>query len=778
MTFLTSGEARAALVGLVLAACALQDPAPLQPERRPWLGIRMTVHDAEVRDGDRAYPRAIRVHSVETGSPADAAGLRAGDLVVLLQGADLAKPADQILAEFRRVVASAKAGDTLDVTVFRDAVDRTAALLDGKPIDNPAAAWQNPDAFLARRPAGSKLRLEAERVRGFVDLRVTLQWMPLPPTREVPPSNRLFPAGVPLLEEEQLVDAIVRKHGIYENYRDLRGRLAKLVERGDPFLLPGFAYAMREPFALAALSRRAADAPRGKADLVAHAAVWLDKDPGPFAVLPSIPAGLSPEEHAVEIEKKLAEAHKHFERAFTALSAEERAFLEQALPALGDSFIRSVMMTGDPDAERLQKVRRLVELAPRVDVRELLLAARRLCDLLDPGYLKALRADLGGATHKRDTPYGPIVFAGKGRDWHREPAAVIVDQGGDDLYTMRTRKPFSIVIDFEGDDAYEASFDGSHGAGILGVSIVHDLAGEDSYIGRRWTQGAAAFGVGILWDVAGDDTYRASDFAQGAAVCGAGLLVDEGGNDRYDAPRYAQGLGMPGGFGALIDRAGGDRYFCKGRDQTGYGEEGMFEGWGQGCGIGFRGMISGGIGLLLDDDGDDVYEGGHFTQGGGYAYGWGILVDRRGDDRYIGSRYAQAFSAHQALGYLEDHAGNDRYTTRHGVAQSCSWDQTVTVFIDRAGDDLYEGGGFFSQGASAHNGIALFLDYGGDDRYDYAPGQAKAGPNDYHGGTSFSLFVDYGGGVGRPWKVEFAPAHGAAVWAPGNLSEAVQELDN
>jgi hypothetical protein len=598
-------EVRAALAALLLLV-ALQDPLAPQPERRPWLGIRMNVHDAEVRHGDRAYPRAIRVHSVETGSPADAAGLRAGDLVVLLQGADLRKPADQILAELRRAVAAAKAGDTLEVTVFRDGVDRAAAL-DGKPVDDPEA-WRDPDAFLARRPAGSKLQLAAERVRGFVPLRVTLQWMPTPPTREIPPNDRLIPSPVPRLEEEALAEAMVRKHGFEEDYRDLRGRLAKLVDRGDPFLLPGFAYAMREPFALAALSRRVAEAPRRPAELVAHAATWLDRHPGVFGVLPMIPSGLSADEHAVEIEKVLAKAHEHFERAFASVSAEERAFLEQALPALGDSFVRSVMMTGDPDAERLKKVRRLVEIAPRVDVRELLLAAHRLCDLLDPGYLKSLRADLGGATLKRDTPFGAIVFAGKGRDWHREPAAVIVDQGGNDLYTMRTRKPFSIVIDLEGDDAHEASFDGSHGAGILGLSIVCDFAGNDSYIGRRWTQGAAAFGVGILWDVEGDDTYRAADFAQGVALCGVGLLVDEAGADRYDAPRYAQGLGMPGGFGALIDRAGADRYFCKGRDQTGYGDEGMFEGWGQGCGIGFRGLVSGGIGLLLDEGGDDVYE--------------------------------------------------------------------------------------------------------------------------------------------------------------------------
>ena len=80
-------------------------------------------------------------------------------------------------------------------------------------------------------------------------------------------------------------------------------------------------------------------------------------------------------------------------------------------------------------------------------------------------------------------------------------------------------------------------------------------------------------------------------------------------------------------------------------------------------------------------------------------------------------------------------------TTRQFVAQGISWDETIVMFIDHGGDDVYEGGGSFSQGASAHNGFCIFLDLSGRKRFVSGSPQASAGPNDYHGGKSFSIFI-------------------------------------
>ena len=44
---------------------------------------------------------------------------------------------------------------------------------------------------------------------------------------------------------------------------------------------------------------------------------------------------------------------------------------------------------------------------------------------------------------------------------------------------------------------------------------------------------------------------------------------------------------MPGGAGWLIDSAGNDRYYSKGKRATNYGEAGIFDSWSQGSAVGF-----------------------------------------------------------------------------------------------------------------------------------------------------------------------------------------------
>jgi hypothetical protein len=222
----------------------------------------------------------------------------------------------------------------------------------------------------------------------------------------------------------------------------------------------------------------------------------------------------------------------------------------------------------------------------------------------------------------------------------------------------------------------------------------------------------------------------------------------------------SQAVALPGGAGWLLNGKGNDHYYSKGKRPTAYGDAGIFDSWSQGCGVGFRGLQSGGVALLYDGAGKDRYEAGNFSQGGGYYFGIGMLRDGGKDnDVYIGSRYNQGFAAHQSVGYFEELGGNDIYTTRQFVAQGLSWDETVVAFIDHGGDDVYEGGGSFSQGASAHNGFCLFLDLGGRNRFDYGSPQASAGPNDYHGGKSFSIFIAAGGKNNYTSKMKASSIH-------------------
>ena len=309
---------------------------------------------------------------------------------------------------------------------------------------------------------------------------------------------------------------------------------------------------------------------------------------------------------------------------------------------------------------------------------------------------------------------------------------------GDDLM------PTAVLVDLAGHDAYECTDAFGQACGDMGVGILVDRAGNDQYIGMRFTQGAGFLGIGVLIDEAGDDTYRGIEFHQGVGHYGAGILLDRVGADRYEGHLSCQGVGLPGGYGLILDTGNeGDAYYCKGNERSGYGTSGVFEGWGQGAGMGYRNYASGGVGALIDTGGNDRIEGGNFSQGGGYFYGFGLVFNSGGNDEYIGSRYNQGFTAHQAAGAFIDTGGNDIYRTRYAVAQGLSWDETVTLFIDESGDDTYEGGSF-SQGASAMNGIALFFDLAGRDTYLYCD-QARAGGNHYHGGTSLSFFVDAGG---------------------------------
>ena len=148
--------------------------------------------------------------------------------------------------------------------------------------------------------------------------------------------------------------------------------------------------------------------------------------------------------------------------------------------------------------------------------------------------------------------------------------------------------------------------------------------------------------------------------------------------------------------------------------------------------------------MLIDQGGADQYNGGTFSQGGGYYYGLGILHDRsKNNDVYFGTRYTVAFSAHQAAGVFIDEGGDDTYTTTHQVAMSIAWDESVSLFIDRSGNDTYEAPDF-SLSAAAMNGFTMFIDGDGDDRYLGKAVPAKTYGNAYHGGSSIAYFLDLG----------------------------------
>jgi len=142
-----------------------------------------------------------------------------------------------------------------------------------------------------------------------------------------------------------------------------------------------------------------------------------------------------------------------------------------------------------------------------------------------------------------------------------------------------------------------------------------------------------------------------------------------------------------------------------------------------------------GVSLLLDWEGNDVYDAVDVAQGSSIA-GIGILIDNYGNDRYKAQRRCQAHAI-AGLGLLIDRGGNDRY-------RCAMWGQGFGgplgfgLLDDVSGDDQYFIGGVYpdsypetpglegwGQGVGAgirqvaNGGIGVLLDGSGDDNYEF-----------------------------------------------------------
>lgn len=393
---------------------------------------------------------------------------------------------------------------------------------------------------------------------------------------------------------------------------------------------------------------------------------------------------------------------------------------------------------------------------------DLYAAGARVAQAVDELDLAASTADFH---FQADTPYGAVILNGGADDTYDTTATLLViDTSGDDTWlgpsgaTASQDNPVSVAIDLAGDDVY--SYDGTdsgvdgvlpddadgryyeseingpysrsnfvrQGAGVLGVGILVDRAGNDHYGSLRRSQGYAQFGVGILYDAGGDDVYEAEAGAQGAACVGVAALVDISGADRYKLWNSGQGFGWVSSSGLLWDGAGDDAYELVPHDPILF-YSGQLAGVansniGQGAGFGMRRddtgeHLSGGIALLRDLAGDDVYIGATYVQGAGYMLGTGVFADGAGADEYYGEFYAQGTGVHLGIGLFLEDAGDDKYNPGTEPASSMlglGHDSGVGLLVDAAGDDAYNGSDR-SIGAGKCHGLGLLVDRAGDDSY-------------------------------------------------------------
>jgi hypothetical protein len=351
-----------------------------------------------------------------------------------------------------------------------------------------------------------------------------------------------------------------------------------------------------------------------------------------------------------------------------------------------------------------------------------------------------------GILLKMQTDLGDVIVSGCGSNHITGSPALVIDLGGDDLYELSYDSTHSVqvIIDLGGNDIYKAQTDYALGSGFFGAGILIDEEGDDTYLGKNFSLGSGLFGVGILIDKKGNDKYFGDTYTQGAGGWGIGILEDMEGSDTYNGALFSQGFGFVAGCGMLIDRSGSDNYFAGGKYKDILRYKDHFLSLSQGFAYGIRPYMSGGIGLLFDYSGNDIYNADIFGQGASYWWGWGGLYDKEGNDYYSCFQYAQGCGTHMTLGTLVDEAGDDIYRV-NGVGQGCGHDYSAGILLDKGGNDNYYANGL-SQGAGNANGFGILIDQAGDDGYyvkDKSNTQGYGNPRREFG--SIGLFLDLKG---------------------------------
>ena len=168
---------------------------------------------------------------------------------------------------------------------------------------------------------------------------------------------------------------------------------------------------------------------------------------------------------------------------------------------------------------------------------------------------------------------------------------------------------------------------------------------------------------------------------------------------------------------------------------------------------------AGGLGTLIDIEGDDSYTAGNWSLGTGYWFGTGLVYEGGGNDTYRGVVWSQGSGAHFCIGALLDEGGNDKHLmeldARNGLA--FGHDFSIALLVNLGGDDLYEikNSGL---GLSINRSVAMLIDSGGEDTYsgneNDRPGMSqfhkrledRTGMSTYFADTtSLGLFLDIGG---------------------------------
>ncbi|HLO97849.1 MAG TPA: hypothetical protein VK171_04565, partial [Fimbriimonas sp.] len=323
----------------------------------------------------------------------------------------------------------------------------------------------------------------------------------------------------------------------------------------------------------------------------------------------------------------------------------------------------------------------------KVDLALIRASAIRVSEAVDESLPKLRLAAANGWAGKLKFSEGGVnvELTGVGDDLHSSGATnLCIDLGGRNRYTDRYGAGIGytgVLIDL-GNEIKSEFPDAAAGAGILGIGIAHFDGFKTDLNGKNINFGAGLAGVGILTT---EQSVRVESrsVGQGFGMAGIGLCIGSKGSDTYKLGYLGQGAGTMGGVGWSVNPGGNDRYRAGGVT-TETSMTGAYVCRAQG----FSGLMPGGIGLLTDTAGDDLYESGTETQACAIGYGLAALVDSKGNDTYVAGFRAQSCAMFEGVAQFVDTEGDDGYLVRRGECHAYAADRSVAILMDRSGDDI------------------------------------------------------------------------------------------
>jgi hypothetical protein len=622
--------------------------------------------------------------------------------------------------------------------------------------------------------------------------------------------DRLAPMVQPDIEKQQgpQQTRVLTTHAIGRDVPARYKRRIALQSLTDPWA--GFSALEHQGLLMAELAGGGTDNLPALLDVMEAA---VDRTSEYFKPIP-FPGTTAQKEMVSFLTDTLDDAAIQREKALANLSDDERRFLFKHARTLADQFSPR---SNEPAQERAAHLKLEAEFARLVDEQldyaALLAAAQTVARLGNESLLQRLALAFqhrppvaqpppgitGDVLFAQQTRDGLIVIGGPGVNTYDLDRRIllVVDLGGDDTYhgmiasSGDIEHGIGVVIDLGGNDTYTSDPLGL-ATGRLGVGLLVDLAGDDVYQLDQGSGGTGFAGIGILFDRTGNDVYMGNRFTQGAAFGGLGLLVDLAGNDRYTSHAFAIGFGGPLGMGAVIDRAGNDVYQCGDKypgslnpQEAPTAKPGdpafQYLCYGMGSGAGVDGgskksdalllNLAGGLGYLIDLEGQDQYRSGNLAQGAGHYFGLGVALDLGGDDSRAGGRTSLGAGGHYGIGLLVDAQGTDRYTpSGPKYTVSGTYDRSVSLLLDGGtGSDTYDLTRSTGLGDAEGESWSLFIDEGGADRYSGQSGLGRGTPD------SLGLFFDLAGAdtydtsSGTPTGTTSGRGNGRTIRATGSL---------